>query len=378
MPSSVPVLLLPTLAATFVAIATSAAWVARARATMPGDVEGRTRRLHELFRRRSRLAGLLALVPLFAAMAQGPATPLDRLLAPFVLGSLVCFDLATEPSVRRLHASLRGERWAARPIGLVHGVSMFYTLGIPLAGSLGVLAAQSIGFERDPNAWAFLGYAAGILLARAAVAPWIRRIGTVVPLTGPPLDALRATFPNALPTCHVLRFEGEGLWNAVASGVRRKRRFITHSQDLETLLTPAELHAVLCHEVGHHHLRHLPLRLALSGLAFAVLPGAAALLGGLTPNTAAIFPLLGLVPARRLYRRQERQADAFAARHAPAADLGSALVKITRAHLLPTDQGTATSHPLLRERILALGLPLEMMAVRAGDTPTATVVGASV
>ena len=59
-------------------------------------------------------------------------------------------------------------------------------------------------------------------------------------------------------------------------------------------------------------------------------------------------------------------------------DHGSALVKITRAHLLPTDQGTATSHPLLRERILALGLPLEMMAVRAGDTPTATVVGASV
>jgi STE24 endopeptidase len=117
-------------------------------------------------------------------------------------------------------------------------------------------------------------------------------------------------------------------------------------------LQPAEIEAVLAHELGHFKLKHIAKRLAFSFVASLVF---LALLGwlaeqpwfytglGVTPaldggNQGVALVLFMLVlpvftfvfapVASYLSRRHEFEADAFAARHAAAKDLVNALVKL--------------------------------------------------
>jgi STE24 endopeptidase len=139
--------------------------------------------------------------------------------------------------------------------------------------------------------------------------------------------------------------------NAYFTGLGRAKRIVFFDTLVERL-QPTEIEAVLAHELGHFKLRHIAKRLAFSFIASL---GLLALLGwlvdqpwfytglGVTPaldgsnQGMAIVLFVLVLPvftfffapiASMLSRRHEFEADAFAARHASAQDLVSALVKL--------------------------------------------------
>ena len=166
--------------------------------------------------------------------------------------------------------------------------------------------------------------------------------------------------------------------NAYFTGFGRNKR-IVFFDTLIASLAPAEVEAVLAHELGHYRLRHVALRLGVSlaaGFAgFALLawlgrepwfqPALGAADGG--PHTllllfAVVAPAFAfwLHPLSTLVsRRHEYAADRFAARHADAAALADALVKLHRDNastLTPDRLYTAfhASHPPALARIARL------------------------
>lgn len=167
--------------------------------------------------------------------------------------------------------------------------------------------------------------------------------------------------------------------NAYFTGFGNAKRIVFFDTLLATL-APGEVQAVLAHELGHYRLRHVALRLALSLAAaaagFALLgrladadwfqPALGVTAGG--PHTLLVlFALAAPVFLKPLgplgawlSRRHEFAADAYAARHAEASALRSALVKLYRDNattLTPDPVYTAfhASHPPALERIARLG-----------------------
>jgi STE24 endopeptidase len=166
--------------------------------------------------------------------------------------------------------------------------------------------------------------------------------------------------------------------NAYFTGFGRAKRIVFFDTLLEKL-APPEIEAVLAHELGHFHHRHVIKRIALSGalsLAFLWLLGQLidqpwffAGLGVASGNTAMglllfsmvlpvfLFPLAPLTSA--LSRRHEYEADAYAARQTAAADLIAALVNLYRdnaATLTPDPLHSLfhDSHPPASQRIARL------------------------
>jgi STE24 endopeptidase len=148
--------------------------------------------------------------------------------------------------------------------------------------------------------------------------------------------------------------------NAYFTGFGVHKRIVFFDTLIERL-TPSEIEAVLAHELGHFARGHIPRLLAVRfALAFVLL----AILGWLY-REPGFYQLLGLehrhigvalagfaliVPvftfpfqplASLMARRQEFEADAFAAQHASAADLRSALAKLYR-----DNASTLTPDPL--------------------------------
>lgn len=166
--------------------------------------------------------------------------------------------------------------------------------------------------------------------------------------------------------------------NAYFTGIGRNKRIVF----FDTLLArvePVELEAVLAHELGHFRLHHVKQRLAasigISLLGFAVLAWAArrpdfyTALGVTSPSSESALILFALVVPVFAYfttplaswwsRRQEVQADEFAAHHADADSLVAALVKLFRdnASTLTPDRIYSAfydSHPPALERIARL------------------------
>lgn len=148
--------------------------------------------------------------------------------------------------------------------------------------------------------------------------------------------------------------------NAYFTGFGKNKR-IVFFDTLLSRLTPAETEAVLAHELGHFHHRHIVKRIALmflSSLAFLWLLGQLidaswfyTALGLPAQNTALglilfflvmpvfTFPLTPL--GSLLSRRDEFEADAYAASHADRHDLVRALVK-----LYEDNASTLTPDPL--------------------------------
>jgi len=165
--------------------------------------------------------------------------------------------------------------------------------------------------------------------------------------------------------------------NAYFTGIGRNRRIVL----FDTLLARidlAEIEAVLAHELGHFRLHHVRQRLLTSLLSVLA---ALALLGWLArmpeyysafsapENSAMALLLFALtIPAFAFFttpieawwsRRQEFAADEFAARHADAGRLVTALVKLYRdnATTLTPDRVHSAfydSHPAAAERIARL------------------------
>ena len=176
--------------------------------------------------------------------------------------------------------------------------------------------------------------------------------------------------------------------NAYFTGLGAARRVVLFDT-LLTQLEPAEIEAVLAHELGHFKRRHIAKRivlifalslalLALLGwlagqdwfyLGLGVTPNLPASLGGGTPNhalTLLLFmlaaPVFGffLSPLMAyLSRRDEFEADAYAASHASAQDMAHALLKVHKdnANTLTPDSVYVRfyySHPTVAERIARL------------------------
>lgn len=148
--------------------------------------------------------------------------------------------------------------------------------------------------------------------------------------------------------------------NAYFTGFGRTKR-IVFFDTLVDRLTPGEIEAVLAHELGHFARGHIPrllaVRFALALLLLAILgwlyaepafhealrlpePRIGALLAGFALVMPVFtFPFQPL--ASLIARRQEFEADAFAAQHASASDLVSALAKLYR-----DNASTLTPDPL--------------------------------
>jgi STE24 endopeptidase len=186
--------------------------------------------------------------------------------------------------------------------------------------------------------------------------------------------------------------------NAYFTGFGSSRR-IVFFDTLLSRLAPAEIEAVLAHELGHFSHRHVWKRIAvLFGASFLFLallgwligqPWFYAALGVSTPSTAMALLLFFMVapafsfflqPLSSLYsRRHEYEADAYAAEHAGAQDLVQALVKLYQdnaATLTPDPLHSAfyDSHPPAALRIARLlSLPARAATTLAPHgTPSST------
>ncbi|MEM9400251.1 MAG: M48 family metallopeptidase [Verrucomicrobiota bacterium] len=151
-----------------------------------------------------------------------------------------------------------------------------------------------------------------------------------------------------------------GHGNAYFTGIGKTKRIVFFDTLLKQL-SPAEVVAVLAHEIGHYKKNHIKKRLIA---ALAMMLGAFALLGYLAqwmpfyaghgidtaaPHLALIlfmtvssvytFPLTPLFSY--LSRRHEYEADAYAVEHAQADDMASALVKLYK-----ENASTLTPDPL--------------------------------
>ncbi|MCL2021152.1 MAG: M48 family metallopeptidase [Betaproteobacteria bacterium] len=187
--------------------------------------------------------------------------------------------------------------------------------------------------------------------------------------------------------------------NAYFTGFGKSRRIVFFDTLLERL-TPPQIEAVLAHELGHFHHRHIIKRIALIfvfSLAFFALLGhlmyapwffAALGVGAENTGDAALALLLFtlVVPLfaffftplfSHLSRRDEFQADAYAVRMSSATALVEALVKLYRdnASTLTPDPLYSRfydSHPPASERVARLlsADPASASASRSdADTP---------
>lgn len=199
-------------------------------------------------------------------------------------------------------------------------------------------------------------------------------------------ESLKTRVENLLQRCG---FASKGIFvvdgsrrsahgNAYFTGLGKNKRIVFFDTLMERL-APAEIEAVLAHELGHFRLHHIRQRLVLSlavGLAgFALLgalvqwPDFYTALGVREPSAhAAILLLMFALPPFTFFltplgswwsRKHEFQADEFASRHANAAELAHALVKLYRDNattLTPDSVHSAfyDSHPPAPIRIARL------------------------
>ena len=166
--------------------------------------------------------------------------------------------------------------------------------------------------------------------------------------------------------------------NAFFTGFGNTKRIVFFDTLLKQL-GPAEVEAVLAHELGHFRLKHVVKRMALTAalsLAFFWMLGFLmaqewfyAALGVASPSPAIALLLFMLVlppftfllqPLGAMYsRKHEFEADQYAAQHAASRDLVSALVKLYRENastLTPDPLHSAfyDSHPPAVARIARL------------------------
>ena len=254
-------------------------------------------------------------------------------------------------------------------------------LGIPLL-LLVLWLMQAMGEAWWLYVWiAWMGFNLLVLLIFPTfIAPLFNRF---TPLEDP---SLAKRIESLLERCG---FRSSGLYvmdgskrsshgNAYFTGFGAAKRIVLFDTLVERL-EPPEVEAVLAHELGHYKRHHVWKRVALLfAVSLALLWGLGQLiderwfyegLGVSAPSTAAALLLFMLVvpvftfflqPLSSLYsRRHEFEADAYAAAHASAAELGRALVKLYQdnaATLTPDPVHSAfyDSHPPAAIRIARL------------------------
>jgi STE24 endopeptidase len=271
--------------------------------------------------------------------------------------------------------------WRVYLADSLKGLVLALVIGAPLLyGVLWLLGAMG---ER---AWFFvwLFWSAFNLLAMFLYPTFIAPLfNTFTPLAD---AALQARIEDLLKRCG---FAAKGLFvmdgsrrsshgNAYFTGFGRARR-IVFFDTLLARLSPPEIEAVLAHELGHFHHRHILKRLVMmfsgslalmwgmgqlfqqrwffEGLGMGAQDMASALTLFMLVAPVFLFPLTPILSV--LSRRDEFQADAFAAAKTSATDLSSALLKLYRdnaATLTPDPLYSAVydSHPPAAARIAHL------------------------
>lgn len=266
-------------------------------------------------------------------------------------------------------------------LDLLKAVAIAVVLGLPLL-------ALVLWLMQRPGGWWWLQVwavwivfnLAVLVLYPTVLAPLFNRFEPL------PEGELHDRVEALLARC---RFSARGLFvmdgsrrsahgNAYFTGLGRAKR-IVFFDTLLARLEPPEIEAVLAHELGHHARRHVQKHIALSFVAsFAGLwllswlsrqnwfyegLGVSPDLGTVQASALVLFLLVAPVFTFLLQplfaaisRRHEFEADAFAAAHASARDLVSALVKLYRdnaATLTPDPLHSAfhDSHPPAAQRI---------------------------
>jgi STE24 endopeptidase len=306
-------------------------------------------------------------------------------------------------AIDRLSERLLGDGMA-RDLGTVFGVLLVTTaLAIPFDAFRTFVVEARHGFNRTTPRLFMLDLAKGAALSVALGAPLLIAVFWLVGATGrlwwfytwlmwiaftlalvmafprwiaplfnrfTPLEEgeLRRRIETLIERCG---FHAKGLFvmdgsrrsshgNAYFTGFGAEKRIVFFDTLIERL-TPSEIEAVLAHELGHFARGHIPrllaVRFALALLMLAILgwlyqePAFYQALGMDEPHIGAgvagfalvipvfIFPFQPL--ASLIARRQEFEADTFAAQHASAADLVSALAKLYR-----DNAATLTPDPL--------------------------------
>jgi STE24 endopeptidase len=246
---------------------------------------------------------------------------------------------------------------------LLKGLLLSAALGAPLL--LGVFWL----LDAAGPAWWFYTWIAWVVFTMALVIAFPRWIAPLFNRFTPLEDAdLRGRIERLLVRCG---FTASGLFvmdgskrsahgNAYFTGFGKTKRIVFFDTLIDRL-TPPEIEAVLAHELGHFARGHIPrllaVRFVLALVLLAVLgwlyrepafyealrlPEAriGALLAGFSLLVPVFtFPFQPL--ASLMARRQEFEADAFAASHSSAADLVSALAKLYR-----DNASTLTPDPL--------------------------------
>jgi STE24 endopeptidase len=264
---------------------------------------------------------------------------------------------------------------------LAKSLLLAVVLGLPLAACV-LWLMQASGSYWWIYAW--LVWAAFNLLMLAVYPTWIAPLfNKFSPM---PETALKQRVERLLERCG---FRVKGLMimdgsrrsshgNAYFTGFGNAKR-IVFFDTLISRLEPAEVEAVLAHELGHFKLHHVAKRIAwliAASLAFFAvlgqLAGAEWFFAGL--NVSSESPAMALIlfflvvpsftfllrPIGAMYsRKHEFEADLYAARNASAQDLVSALVKLYRdnASTLTPDPAHSAfhdSHPPALARIVRL------------------------
>ncbi len=248
-------------------------------------------------------------------------------------------------------------------IDFFKGLAVGAALGLPLAAAVLWLMAQ-MGEYWWLYAW--LTWMVFNLLMLAIYPIWIAPLfNKFTPMDNP---AVKERVDSLLARCG---FKVKGLMvmdgsirsshgNAYFTGFGKTKRIVFFDTLLERL-NPTEVEAVLAHELGHFKLRHVVKRIAWTFAASffflwalgAVMhqPWFYAGLNVATPSTAMALILFFLVipnftfllqPLLAMYSRMhEFEADRYAAQHASAADLVSALTKLYK-----DNASTLTPDPL--------------------------------
>lgn len=278
------------------------------------------------------------------------------LVAAFALVSML-IDLPLS-AYRTFHLEARFGFNRTRPkdwlLDMGKGVLVSALIGLPLVALLMALMSHA-GSEWWLWAWVCL---MGFNLLMMVVFPTLiaPMFNTFSPLSD---DQLAQRVSALMARCG---FKAKGLYvmdgsrrsahgNAYFTGLGNAKRVVFYDT-LLALLTPTEVEAVLAHELGHFHHKHLVRRLlSMAAVTFAGF----ALLGWLTGQThfytglgaapnpmgnnhglTLLLAMLGL-PLLSFYasplwasrsRRDEFEADRFAATHAQGAALASALLKL--------------------------------------------------
>ena len=319
---------------------------------------------------------------LLLAMSVGGGLAALDAVAASLLGTGYARDLATVFAFVAVGAaaSLPFDAWRTFGVEARHGFNkstpaLFaadIAKGVALAAALGTPLVLAVCWFIEATGawwwvWAWVAWVAFTLLLVAIFPRWIAPLfNRFTPLEE---GELRRRIESLVARCG---FRAEGLFvmdgsrrsshgNAYFTGFGRAKRIVFFDTLIERL-TQEEIEAVLAHELGHFARGHIPRLLAVRfALAFVLLalmgwaagePAFAAAFGlpSPAPTGALLAAFMLAVPAftfpfqplaSLLSRRQEFEADEFAARHASADDLVSALGKLYR-----DNAATLTPDPL--------------------------------